>query len=443
MVFLDAAVTASDGSGTNVLSAMKGAPIISVLKSELPTIESRPQQITRPATAAEGLPIKPVLDVSLYPVAKEWYNLSSPFSVRWELPADITDVATALNKEPFYTPSKSEGLFDNKNFKALDDGIWYLHVRFGNNLGWGPTVHYRLAIDTVPPLAFDVQVAEGLSTDNPTPTLTYQTGDQFSGLDHYFIRIVVGDLIKTDQSFYVLPLQAPGKHFIRVGAEDRAGNITDKFVELEILPIASPIIDSVTLEAIVDEDNIKINGTAIPGETVKLFLKKSKGPVASVREIKTDERGNWQAEFEQPIKKGKYFIEAQTVDSRSAVSLQVKSSAIRVKERPLLTVAGFDITQFWLLTFIILLLLIGFVGGWLTVRLAKTQRSRKVVVAQRDIVTVFSIVKKDLDKILESYHDKKIDEREASEIEFLLKRININIEKMQQYLLENIKEIND
>ena len=171
--------------------------------------------------------------------------------------------------------------------------------------------------------------------------------------------------------------------------------------------------------------------------------KKSKGPVSSVREIKTDERGNWQAEFEQPIKKGKYFIEAQTVDSRSAVSLQVKSSAIRVKERPLLTVAGFDITQFWLLTFIILLLLIGFVGGWLTVRLAKTQRSRKVVVAQRDIVTVFSIVKKDLDKILESYHDKKIDEREASEIEFLLKRININIEKMQQYLLENIKEIND
>ena len=149
------------------------------------------------------MPVKPALNIQLYPDETRWYNLTSVFNVAWELPLDVTGVTTALNNQPNYVPpKKSEGLFENKAFPSLADGVQYLHVHFQNNVGWGPAAHYRLAVDTQPPLPFDISAIEGESSDSPTPTLQFGTNDALSGLKEYQIRIGDGELIKVSAADY-------------------------------------------------------------------------------------------------------------------------------------------------------------------------------------------------------------------------------------------------
>lgn len=457
LVFLEGAVTASDGSGTNVLREMKSARIsvlpliepLPLLPPALPLLSPppvalpTPVPVTRPAVPAAKLPVRPVLEVPLYPGPEKWHNISSNFLVRWELPDDVSDVATAINENPNFSPAKSEGLFDGKIFPALEDGIWYLHVRFRNNIGWGPAAHWRLAIDTAPPLLFRIESAAGFTTDNPVPVINFKTGDNLSGLDYYDIRIGSGDLIVTEEPSYTLPLQAPGKHRLTVRAYDKAGNASEDTVELEILPIASPVITSFTGEIFIGEGGLEVNGTAPVDFSVVVSIKKRDGQLVTTASASPDEKENWRILVDFPFKKGKYFIVALSRDKRGALSLPVVSELFRVRERPLFTIAGVGITQFWFFAGLIAILLAGFAIGWNTSRLAKIQRGRKIFISQRDTAAICGLVKKDVDMALKNYSDQKIDEREAGEMEFLLKRAKENIEKMGKYLIEGIKEIND
>lgn len=233
IIFSDGAVTASDGSGTNVLSAMNGLQLTSITKQDATLI--KPPQIVRPAVEAAGLPKRPVLAVPLYPDASAWYANISKFIVQWDLPRDVIDVSAIVNQQPVTEPTASEGLFNNKTFSPLSDGVWYLHVRFKNSVGWGPTAHYRVGIDSAPPLSFTILSPDGFSTANVAPSITFSTKDQPSGVSAY--RVVVNDDVATTTaltSYTFLP-QEHGKHKIVVQAVDAAGNTTESRATLEIL----------------------------------------------------------------------------------------------------------------------------------------------------------------------------------------------------------------
>jgi len=167
LVFTDAAVTVSDGSGANVLSASKGASV--GISEQRPSGAVTPVQINRTPEQSENRPSKPQISVPLYPDSTRWYNVSGDFLAKWVLPADISDVVAIVDRSQTTEPAVSQGLFDHKEFLALSDGVRYLHVRFKNNVGWGTTGHYRIAIDRVPPKPFSITVDPGLVTDNPTP----------------------------------------------------------------------------------------------------------------------------------------------------------------------------------------------------------------------------------------------------------------------------------
>ena len=186
-----------------------------------------------------------------------------------------------------------------------------------------------------------------------------------------------------------------------------------------------------------------ISGTAIPNASAVIFIKTRKGAVAAEAVAKADKNGNWEARIAEPLKKGTYSAEVLARDQREALSLPVHSEFIKVRERPIITIAGFGITQFWFFVGLIVILFLGFGGGWFSYRLWREQLGRKVVIAERDVVTVFNLIKTDVDKALRSYADKRVDEREATEMEFLLNKIKGNLEKMQKYILENIKEISE
>lgn len=232
IIFSDGAITASDGSGTNVLSLMTGLQLTSITKQDATLI--KPPQIVRPVVPTGKLPIKPAITVPLYSDPEGWYSDTSKFIAQWTLPKDVIGVATVLDKNASFEPKTSEGLIDNKTFDPLEVGIWYLHVRFKNNIGWGPTTHYRIGIDTIPPISFVINLADGVLNQDVAPTIEFATNDQPSGISSYKIFIDGIEKATTDKTVYTIPAQVPGKHTIAVRAYDLAGNATEARTTIRI-----------------------------------------------------------------------------------------------------------------------------------------------------------------------------------------------------------------
>jgi len=247
--FANAGVTAGDGTGANILSSSTpisftiggsnivpttatssthGATSTPVAASQavVQQAPAAPVQIKRTAVPTTTVPIAPVLSVGLYPDQTAWYNTISNFLVQWPLTTDVTDVATAVNQNPQFDPTVSEGLFGNKTFPAVGEGVWYLHVRFKNAVGWGPTAHYRIAIDTTPPFPFTATIKEGSTTEISAPTVQFSTKDQPSGIAFYQVLVDGNAAGTTTNAFFVLPSLSFGSHNVVVQATDYAGNIT-------------------------------------------------------------------------------------------------------------------------------------------------------------------------------------------------------------------------
>jgi len=438
-VFSDGAITASDGSGTNVLSAM---PKTTITVGEATAAgASKVNLVQRTPISSDTVPEKPTIKVSLYPDSTKWYNSSSKFSASWQLPTDVSAVSTALNKNPTFTPATSEGIFDNETFSALSDGVWYLHVRFYNNVGWSETAHYRLAVDTVLPAVFEIKFTNDSTSDNPTPEITYKTNDQLSGIDHYYVQIDQGNTVNTNSKTYILPAQTPGKHVIKVGAQDKAGNKVESTASFEILPIKSPKIFSVSTSVYVGEGGLVINGTSIAKSSIILNVRDQKDNLIYNFITSADDTGNWAMKIDSPLKKGDYYIEVIVKDGRGASSFPVKSDLIKVQERPIMILWGLSITYLELIIFLVVISVVGFTSGWYFNKLTGSQRDRKILISQRDVAASFNVIKKDIGKILKSWDDKTIEEHELTEIEFILKGINDKIEKLQKYIVMGIKDI--
>lgn len=447
----DGIVTASDGKGTNVLSTVRGATVTvstsissQTLPKEVVQPQEQPQKLTRPPAVAVKTPALPVLRVNLYPDQSKWYNHFGDVIALWDVPTDITQVAAVLDKNPNTVPqSFDKELFNGKNFGPLKDGVWYLHVRFKNNLGNGPAAHYKISVDTVSPIDFNLTITEGISTNNPQPTINFKTNDALSGIDHYEIRVDSNEAVigSPDWFYYKLPLLTPGHHLISVKAIDKAGNFKEKSVNPEILPIESPVITFFSKDIFIGEGNLIARGTSLTDYILKVAVKKDTGDIVGEAAVVADKSGNWEAVIDQPLKGGIYYVEVVAQDQRGALSLPVKSESFRIRERPLFTVAGIGITKTWFFVGFIAILIGGFLSGWLFYRLWRAQLTRKTIVAQRDIIAMSNNIQKDLDKALASYSDKQVSEQEAAEIEFLIKKVKGNLEKTQKYVTKNIEEI--
>ena len=469
IVISDSAVTAADGSGTNILSSVGSAkfkvgpgdltiasstqalppsttappaPVASPIIT--PVVVLPPTQIVRTAVIAQQTPSAPVITVPFYPDQSKWYNQIANFLAQWQLPSDITDVSSVLNSSYRFTPpSSSEGLFDSKAFHSVKDGLSYLHVKFKNNVGWGATADYRIAIDTDPPLPFTVESLQGLTTDNPQPTLVYKTSDALSGMAHYSIIINQGSEFITAMGSSTLPLLTPGIKTVLVRAIDNAGNVRENSIVLTIVPIASPVFKTFSQNVYTTEGDANVTGTAVPNGHVRLKLLNADGSVLRLIQVESDANGNWNGQFSGPFLKGNYSYEATAQDQRGALSLPVRSASFAVRVKPLLTLGGFAITQTWFFIIFIIIVLGTFGFGWLSNRLWRAQLMRRSIIAQRDVINVFNNVDTDLDKLIADNALRLHKDPLSAEIKFILNNIKRNLTKAKRYIIDNIKEISE
>ncbi len=450
ITFTDGAITASDGSGTNVLSRMTGITFKSTSTSGTTAIISPsmppvlpPTPITRPAVPSLKFPSTPELKVLLYPDQNGWYNSISNFLVQWKLPNDVTDIATTLNQQPNFIPSKSEGLFDNKTFPTLSGGVWYLHARFKNEIGWGPVAHYRIAIDTEPPISLTVNAEPSFVTDNPRPKLVFSARDQGSGVASYKIQIGNSEPIITTDTTLVLPAQSPGKRALLISAEDKAGNTSEYIKELEILPIASPVVSPISDNIYIGEGGLPISGTALPSAAIMVSLKSAAGIIVESSLTHSDEKGNWGLVIDRPLKRGEYRVEAVAENNFGATSLPVVTPSFTARERPLITIGGFSLTPFGLYVLSLILLGALVAAGIRLIFRRWLQMRNRAVIAQRDVISTLSTIKLNAEKIARNIAERGRgeDERIFAEAGTAARHIVTDVEKAENYVVESIGEI--
>lgn len=232
--FAGGAVLANDGQGTNVLAGLTGLDLI---------IQGRPSVITPPPekppagtpviTPAGQTPLAPVILSRTHPDESSWYRNAQP-GIIWELPTDAKGVSVGIDQNANGDPgTTSEGLFNFYSAKEpLKDGVWYAHVRISNSRGWGAIGHYRLAIDTTPPL---ITTAKLVFEAAKTRAVEFSTTDPLSSTDHVSILINGEQVASQASSPYTLPSLIPGNHEITVIAYDKAGNKASQDLYLSIL----------------------------------------------------------------------------------------------------------------------------------------------------------------------------------------------------------------
>lgn len=445
ITFSDGIVTSDDGLGTNVLNTVNKISIIAstetVAGASLPVASTKapeetvpvvvPKVIVRTPVPTGKLPIKPVIEISSYPEEELWYNSAGDIIVFWNLPTDVTGVTVLLDQNPNSIPTKLEKeLTDGKNLGIPKEGVWYVHVRFKNDVGFGSTAHHKIALDLTSPLQFNVNSIEGVEIDIPQPTLKFSTQDSLSGLDHYNIIIDGKQIITSNEGKLKLPVLEPGEHTVVVSAYDKAGNHREASINLTIKPIESPVIKFVTRPLYSNSNNVlTISGSAIPNTTV-LIKVSDDGPHSYFGEAAVDAVGNWIFTLNAGFDNETYNISVRAKDSRGALSLPVYDSVI-VTSKPILKIGALELTLTGAIILLSVLLVLSVMGGFHIFRRKQRKIDRKIFVTKQDVFKITQMMNDSVKKMKTAIKTPDIfdDEFFLGEIEDEIKKIETYVEK--------------
>ena len=226
---INGSALANDGYGTQILSEIAGARFILEAKAAAPAMPS----------AAPPLPGKILISSPTHPDPEKWYSDANP-KMMWELPAGATAMSFVLDQKAETIPAAgAEKPSAVREYKNLNDGIWYFHLRVKTKRGWGETAHFRFQIDTTPPEGFKIDFFDEKETYNTQPKVFFGTKDALSGVGRYTIKIDDGEEFNVPASAgerpFLLPTQPLGKLNLIIKAFDRANNQTISYATINIL----------------------------------------------------------------------------------------------------------------------------------------------------------------------------------------------------------------
>ncbi len=216
----------NDGLGTNVLTTKSGG----IYNLVLPP------------------PAGPIVISPTHPDQSKWAtNTTAIFE--WTAEAGVTGYSYMLNEEPVDSPDDiSEGSNTGVAYKNLKDETHYFHIKSLKNRTWGGVTHYAIKIDGTPPAEFKINISPNSRTTSRLPIIDFLTTDNFSGIDHYELKIVPitpqnieptsgneNFFIET-QGRYIPPTELSlGDYDIIVRAFDVAGNLREVTQQLNIV----------------------------------------------------------------------------------------------------------------------------------------------------------------------------------------------------------------
>lgn len=444
--FSSGSVLANDGKGTNILSSLGNAKFVLTEKKEVEIAPSPPPiKVSEPPSAPE-------ITSTTHPDSEKWYAINdAEFS--WLLTEDITALRFLTDKNFDSVPKDTyTELISEKEFPSLEDGIWYFHLRLRNEAGWSKTSHFRFQIDTAPPEPFGIKFLDGKETDNPQPTILFDTTDSLSGIDYYKIKIGEGnyfdiapEIVKANP--YTLPLQAPGKRIILVQAFDKAGNYTSASEEFIIKPIAPPIITDYSSKITKGETGF-IKGAAYPDATVVVWFERQQDMTlfekSFSRQVKSDQKGDFLLIIDKEFKTGNYTVWLETVDNRGVRSEPTEKLTISIAGPVLLTIGVTLMNLFAVVIPIVALFFLLLFGLWYGWHKFKTFKRR----VRKEVADVDKVLHKSFDKLRNDVREQiKFLEKAESRRELtkeedrVLEKLKKDLDDAEKFVKKEIEDI--
>jgi len=440
--FASGSVLANDGQGTNILSSLGSASF----SLEVPVTGPAAPQATTPSETA-GAPPSLQIYSSTHPDPNNWYAASTA-KFNWDLPPGTTAVRLLVDDIPQAIPTVNYvPPISSKEIADLADGIWYLHIRLKNAQGWGAVSHFRFQIDTEPPEPFLIKFVDGNETDNPRPTVVFETTDSLSGIEYYKVKIGEGDFfpISTEtvkHNPYTLPPQAPGKHTIIVQAFDWAGNYITGIDEFIIKSIDAPTFTDYPSQ-LRSGEVLTIKGTTYPNSWVVVWLQREKDEPKS-QTVKSDENGNFTFIAQEKLKDGIYKIWAEVINQQNAKSIASQIITVLVKQSTLLKIGSLAITYLTIIiSLIALAVLLAFLIWYSWHRFSKLRKKlrKEVFEAQEASKNAFSLLKRDVAQQIKLLEKTKNKRPLTSEEEKVTKELKKDLEEAEEYVKKEIKDI--
>lgn len=352
------------------------------------------------------------------------------------MPAGITAVRVLYDKYPASRPSVVyEPPISEKQLEDIADGSWYFHAQFRNAQGWGAISHFGFQIDTQPPELFSIKFVDGKETDNPYPTILFDTIDLLSGIDYYRVKIGEGDFffVTSEQTVkdnpYTLPLQGPGKHTIWIQALDKAGNPKTATEEFIINPIESPTFTEYPQE--LESGEILIaKGKTHPSSRVSVWLQEGKDEPKS-QTVKSDASGNFIFVSEEGLAAGVYKMWAEVTDARGAKSEPSDKIVIAISQKMFLKIGSWVVNLLTVIIPLIALFVLSLFLIWYAYKKFSSFRNKlrkEVREAEKTLHKAFELLRKDIReqiKLLEKARTKRqLTEEEEKIINHLKKDLD-------------------
>jgi len=414
--FSSGSVLAADGKGTNVLGNIIGGVYTLKVKITIPPSEEVPPESEYiPPSAPGGVPFAPVVFSSTHSEPDKWYSNNNP-EFSWKVPSDITAVNLLINKIPTSLPTV---LYDipitEKKIEDLEDGVWYFHIRFKNDQGWGGILHRKVLIDTEKPQLFETKIDNEGDSTNPTPILHFKAIDYISGIKYYEVKIGEEEdviPVKVAKSVvsnpYDMPPQSPGKHTVIIKAVDAANNETLSALDIIIEPLEIPLFTDYP-KTLFEGDILFIQGTSKYSDAIVTIFVKKEGEEPITGNVKTDDEGNWIFTHPKSLDKGTYQVWAKITDGRGAQSNLTEKATIAVS-LPAIIKFGEIAIDYLAVIITLVALIVVLILIILYARYQVALWKRRIRKETKDVETVlraaFKTLREEIEKEIE-YFDKK------------------------------------
>ena len=364
------------------------------------------------------------------------------------MPSNVNGVSIYLSASPTSNPgSVSDGLFNSKSYNNVDDGIWYFHIRMKTAVGWGPITHFKLHIDTQPPEPFIIKFIDGKETENPRPTVVFDTYDSLSSVDYYKIKIGEGDFFQetpetVKNNPYTLPLQSPGKRNILVQAFDKAGNYAVATEEFVIKPLAAPIITEYPKELVSDEI-LTVKGTTYPNAQVVIWLQREKDNPKNFT-VQIDQDGKFTFTADEKLRDGIYQLWAEVIDMRGARSKPTEKTTIVVEQPTILKIGTQAVTILTIvvpLVALIILLLALIWYGWHKFLSFRKKIRKEAKEAEQALRRAIKLLKENIGDQIKLLEKTKSKRQLTEEEDKIIKQLRKDLDDAEKFVRKEIEDI--
>jgi hypothetical protein len=443
VTFSTGSVLAADGSGTDITSSLGNA---SYNTSDL----NQGEPVIMVPVGNNGVPSAPEILSNTHPDQNKWYDITDArFS--WGLTKDITGSSLLIARNKSSSPTVLyEPPLSSKEIKDLEDGVWYFSAQLKNDNGWGPVAKFRLQIDTVKPVSFDITEVKRDNQTDPTAQFIFDATDKTSGIDHYEIQIDSGRVVvwKNDGSnVFETSVMTSGSHTLFAKAVDKAGNFLTNSVEFNVQALDAPIITDCPRE-ILSDSVLTVKGiTKYPNSQATLFLQDEKG-ITKEYLSNVDKNGNFTLISSDRLKDGVYIAWAQIMNSQGAKSLLGERITILVKQPAFITIGSLAISFFAILIPLIALILLLAFLLWFAWRNLILGKKRKIEIneAESVLLRTFAILKEDtrshIRMLMKAGNERELTNKEEKIIRQLVEKLD-DAEKIIKKEIKDIeKEVN-